>query len=148
MNKQGKDLTKQSPRSPKTRVGGYVILGRTLDKCRALLWGNIGEYHFDCPLDNMLFGWKGIKGDDFKAKVETGASDEEMVKWVDEHGTRKSDEEKRVWCEERMKFNFYDVPEKREWYVEQLKPLGLDPKTTPLFDWLEADDKASYAKAA
>jgi hypothetical protein len=44
-----------------------------------LLWGNIGEYHFDCPLDNMLFGFKGIKGDDFKAAVEKGASDEEMV---------------------------------------------------------------------
>src|SRR4029077_20935443 len=52
MNKKGKDLTKEPPRSPKTRVGGYVILGRTIDKCRALLWGNIGEYHFDCPLDN------------------------------------------------------------------------------------------------
>jgi hypothetical protein len=148
MNKQGKDLTKQPPRSPKTRVGGYVILGRTLDKCRALLWGNIGEYHFDCPLDNMLFGWKGIKGDDFKAKVETGASDEEMVKWVDEHGTPKTGEEKRQWCEEKLKVNYYDIPEKRDWYVEQLKPLGLDPKTTPLFDWLDADDKASYAKAA
>ena len=45
-------------------------LGRTYDKCRALLWGNIGEYHFDCPLDNMLFGWKGVKGDEFKAEVE------------------------------------------------------------------------------
>ena len=65
MNIQAKDLTKEAPRSPKTKVGGYVILGRTIDKCRALLWGNIGEYHFDCPLDNMLFGWKGIKGDDF-----------------------------------------------------------------------------------
>ena len=62
MNKKGKNLTKEPPRSPKTGLGGYVILSRTIDKCRALLWGNIGEYHFDCPLDNMLFGFKGIKG--------------------------------------------------------------------------------------
>ena len=55
----GKDLTKEPPRSPRIRVGGYAILGRTLDKCRALIAGNIGEYHFDCPLDNMLFGFKG-----------------------------------------------------------------------------------------
>ena len=48
-------------------------MGRTIDKCRALLWGNIGEYHFDCPLDNMVFGFKGIKGDDFKTFVETAA---------------------------------------------------------------------------
>ena len=96
-NIDGKDLTKEAPRSPKTVVGGYVILGRALDKCRALLGGNIGEYHFDCPLDNMLFGWKGIKGDDFKAEVAKGASDDEMVQWVDRHGTPRSDEEKGEW---------------------------------------------------
>ena len=148
MNKQGKDLTKEAPRSPHTHVGGYKILGRTIDKCRALLWGNIGEYHFDCPLDNMLFGWKGIKGDDFKAVVERGASDDEIARWVDENGVRKTEEEKRAWREEIAKTNPYQDPEKRDWYVEQLQPLGLDPKTTPLFDWLDADDKASYAKAA
>lgn len=145
---KGKDLTKEAPRSPKTVLGGYVILGRTLDKCRALLAGNIGEYHFDCPLDNMLFGWKRIVGDDFKAEVAKGATDEEMVQWVDAHGRPKTDEEKRAWREERLAFSFYDVPEKREWYAEQLKPLGLDPATTPLFDWLEEDDRVSYQVAA
>jgi len=145
---KGKDLTKEPPRSPKVKVGGYAILGRTIDKCRALLWGNIGEYHFDCPLDNMLFGFKGIKGDDFKAFVETGASDEEIAKWVEKNGTPKSEEEKRRWSEEVLKANPYEDPEKRDWYVEQVTPLGLEPKSTPLFDWLEADDKASYQKAA
>src|SRR2546423_6925063 len=143
-NVKGKDLTKEAPRSPKTRVGGYVILGRTLDKCRALLAGDIGEYHFDCPLDNMLFGWKGIKGDDFKAEVAKGASDDEMVKWVDAHGTSKTEEEKAAWCREMLATNPFEDPEKREWYVESVKPLGLDPATTPLFDWLEKDDAASY----
>jgi len=146
-NIKGKDLTKEPPRSPKTRVGGYVILGRTLDKCRALLGGNIGEYHFDCPLDNMLFGWKGITGDDFKAAVAKGASDDEMAKWVDARGTQKTAEQKEAWCKEKLAFNFNDVPEKREWYAEQLKPLGLEPATTPLFDWLEKDDEVSYQVA-
>jgi hypothetical protein len=144
----GKDLTKEAPRSPKMVLGGYVILGRTLDKCRALLGGNIGEYHFDCPLDNMLFGWKRIIGNDFKAEVANGASDEEMVKWVDSHGRPKSEEEKRAWREEMLKSNPYADPEKREWYVEQLKELDLDPATTPLFDWLEKDDQVSYQKSA
>ena len=148
MNTKGKDLTKEPPRSPKTRVGGYAILGRTIDKCRALLWGNIGEYHFDCPLDNMLFGFKGVKGSDFKAFVETGASDEEIAKWLDRNGIPKGDKEKQAWSEEVIKENPYHNAEKRDWYVEQLKPLGLDPKTTPMFDWLETDDRVSYKKAA
>ena len=87
------------------RVGGYAILGRTLDKCRALIAGNIGEYHFDCPLDNMLFGFKGVKGDDFKAEVEKGASDEEMAKWLDTHGEKKTPDEVKDWSDEMEKAN-------------------------------------------
>lgn len=148
MKQEGKNLTQEAPRSPKATVGDYVILGRTIDKCRALLWGDIGEYHFDCPLDNMLFGWKGIKGDDFKAVVERGATDEEIARWVDTNGTHKSNEEKRAWREEMLRTNPYHDPEKRDWYVDNVSPLGLDPASTPLFDWLEADDRASYAAVA
>jgi hypothetical protein len=143
-NKNGKDLTKEAPRSPKTKVGGYVILGRTLDKCRALLWGNIGEYHFDCPLDNMLFGWKKIAGDDFKSAVAEGKNDEEMAQWVDAHGDQVTEEEKQKWIDNMMKATLYNDPEKRDYFIEETKKLGLDPATTSLFDWLDADDKASY----
>ena len=147
-NTSAKDLTKEAPRSPRVRVGNYVILGRTIDKCRALLWSNIGDYHFDCPLDNFLFGFKGIKGDDFKAQIEAGASDDAMAKWMDENGTAKSADEVKEFSAQMEAANPTDDPEKREWFAEQLKPHGLDPATTTLFDWLEIDDKASYAKAA
>ncbi len=144
----GKDLTKESPRSPRIRVGGYAILGRTLDKCRALVAGDIGDYHFDCPLDNMLFGFKGVKGVDFKAQIETGAGDQEMVEWLNRNGENKTPDEIKRWSDEVTANNPYNDPEKREWFAENVKPLGLDPKTTTLFDWLEADDKASHAKKA
>ena len=144
---KGMDLSKQPPRSPKQRLGNYVILARTLDKCRALLWGNIGEYHFDCPLDNMLFGPMGINANEFKAEVERGASDEEMVKWMDSHATMKSPDEVKAWSDQMMAANPYDNPEKRDWFVEQVSVYNLDPKTTTLFDWLDVDDKASYATA-
>ena len=144
----GKDLTKEAPRSPRSRIGGYAILARTYDKCRALLWGNIGEYHFDCPLDNMLFGFKGVKGDDFKAAVEKGASDEEMAKWLDNNGDKKTPEEVKAWSDEIEKTNPYHDPEKRDWFVEQVTVYKLDPEKTTLFDWLDTDDKASYQKAA
>jgi len=141
-----KDLTKEPPRSPRVRLGGYVILARTTDKCRALLAGNIGEYHFDCPLDNMIFSFKGITGDPFKAKVESGASDEEIVSWVDSHGIAKSVGEIKEWSDGMEALMPYNDPERRDWFAEQTRALGLDPAKTTLFDWLEADDKASYAK--
>jgi hypothetical protein len=141
----GKDLTKESPRSPRIRIGGYSILGRTIDKCRALVAGNIGEYHFDCPLDNMLFGFKGVKGVDFKAQIENGASDQQMAEWLDQSGESKTAEEVKRWSDEVETNNPYNNPERRDWFVEQTKPLGLDPTKTTLFDWLEADDKASHS---
>ncbi len=147
MNKNvaGKDLTKEAPRSPRIRIGGYVILGRTIDKCRALVAGNIGEYHFDCPLDNMLFGFKGVNGPDFKAQIENGASDQQLAEWLDRNGTAKTPDEIKRWSDETEAGNPYNDPERRDWFVEQTKPLGLDPATTTLFDWLEADDKASHS---
>jgi hypothetical protein len=148
MNKlvTGKDLTKEAPRSPRIRIGGYVILGRTIDKCRALVAGDIGEYHFDCPLDNTLFGFKGVNGADFKAQIENGASDQQMAEWLDQTGEKKTLEEIKRWSDETEATSPYNNPERRDWFIEQTKPLGLDPAKTTLFEWLEADDKASYGK--
>ena len=144
----GKDLTKESPRSPRIRVGGYAILGRTLDKCRALVAGNIGEYHFDCPLDNTLFGFKGVKGDDFKAQIENGASDQEMVEWLNRNGEKKTPDEIKRWGEQVEANSLYDEPEKRDFFVESCNKLGLNPAKTTTFTWLEVDDKVSHAQKA
>src|ERR1051326_4738086 len=141
----GKDLTRESPRSPRVRVGGYAILGRTIDKCRALVAGNIGEYHFDCPLDNMLFGFKGVKGVDFKAQIENGASDQQMVEWLDATGEKRTPEDIKHWADEGEGSSLYDNPESRELFSEGCKKLGLDPTKTTTFTWLEADDKASHS---
>ena len=95
----------------------------------------------------MLFGFKGITGDDFKAEVEKGRSDEEMVRWVEAHGEKKTAEEVKAWSTSVEANNPYNDPEKREWFEENVRPLGLDPAKTTLFDWLEADDKASFSPA-
>jgi hypothetical protein len=144
----GKDLTKEAPRSPRVRVGGYAILGRTIDKCRALVAGNIGEYHFDCPLDNTLFGFKGVKGNDFKAQIENGASDQQMAEWLDQAGEKKTLEEMKRWGDEVEASSLYNNPEKRDYFIEECKKLGLDPAKTTTFNWLEADDKACHAQPA
>ena len=143
----GKDLTKEPLRSPRVRVGGYAILGRTIDKCRALVAGNIGEYHFDCPLDNMLFGFKGVKGDDFKTQIEQGASDQEIVEWLNQTGEKKTSEEIKRWADEVESSSLYNHAEKRG-FRQKVKKLGLDPTKTTTFEWLEIDDRASHQQKA
>ena len=82
------DLNSAFPRSPRETLGGYVIAGRTLDKCRAELAGTLGEYHFDCPLDNVFFDFTGITADQFRAVVGSGASDEEIGEWIEENANQ------------------------------------------------------------
>ena len=42
------DLTQRPPRSPRVRLGGYVLLPRLLDKGRAALAGTLGEARRIC----------------------------------------------------------------------------------------------------
>jgi len=144
----GKNLTKEAPRSPRLRVGGYAILGRTIDKCRALVAGNIGEYHFDCPLDRTLFGFKGIRGEDFRAQIEQGRSDEEIIEWLNQSGEEKTPAQIRRWSEKMEASSLHDDLEKRDFFVEETKKLGLDPEKTTTFAWLEVDDRVSHAQQA
>ena len=140
-----KDLTKQAPTSPRTRIGGYPLLGRMADKGRAVIAGTEGEYHFDCPLDNMLFDFKGVKGSEVKPLLEAGKSDLEIALWLDSTGIPKTDEDKQEWAKGLEAYRPYDNPEKKEWFVGVCEEAGIDPAKSTLFDYLEADDKKSFA---
>jgi uncharacterized protein DUF5069 len=84
-----KNLTKDYPRSPRDLLAGYIIAEHTLDKCRATLAGTAGEYHFDCPLDHLFFGFAEISAADFKNFVATGASDEEVAEWIEQKAKKR-----------------------------------------------------------
>lgn len=83
------DLTQRPPRSPRCRLGGYVILPRMLDKGRATIAGKNGEYHFSCPLDEHLFKYLGLVPEALLAALKTGKGDGEMLKWVNENARHK-----------------------------------------------------------
>lgn len=139
------DFTREPPRSPRVRLGGFVILARSIDKCRALLANKIGEYDFDCELDKRLFEWKGITGGELKKFIAGGHDDEEVVEWVKKNGIAKSDEEITEWSDNMDVFAYEGDDEGIEWLQKQFKRLGL-PKDATLFDYLEADDAASFKK--
>lgn len=141
MSTQAPDLTQTAPASPRTRVGGYVILARMADKARAeFLGGNIGEYHTDCPLDHMLLDWKGVQYGDVKQAILEGADDEKIADLVDSKGTEKTPEEIKAWSDSLEQMNPYFNPEKKAWFVGECEKASLDPATTTMFDWLDATD--------
>ena len=141
-----KDLTKEAPRSPRTRLGDYALMARMIDKGRATLNRTVGEYHFACPLDQMLFTYKGVQADDVKALLASGANDEQVLAWFNEHGASKTADETKTWSAGVESYTPHGDPEKREWFDGECAALGLDPVKSSLFDFLETDDRVSFKK--
>jgi hypothetical protein len=134
---------KQPPRSPRVRLGGYVILPRCLDKGRATLTGKNGEYHYACPLDEGFLEFAGI--DPKALKKELTRSDTEVLKWITKHAKHKRTAPEiaawSAWQEQRSP----DNPDSRE-YFNGLHKAGAPRRTdiTTWFDVLDMDDFASY----
>ncbi len=141
-----RDLTKQAPHSPRERIGGFAIASRTVDKCRASLAGTLGEYHYDCPLDNVLFSLKGINGEQFKTAVRSAKTYEEIGDWLQANGIKRTRAEIKAWSDGVEAESMMNEPAKRAYFIEKCTKLGLNPETSTTFDWLEADDRASFER--
>jgi hypothetical protein len=146
--KFAKNLENEPPRSPRERLGGYAIVGRTIDKCRAHLMNQLGDYHFNCPLDQMFFQFTGIDANDFVRAVKDGLTDEELVQWINDIGVTHSPEEIQKWSDDLEKYSLINNPEKKDYFIKECKKLRLNPEKTTLFEWLEADDRASFKRKA
>lgn len=77
------DLTQRPPRSPRLRLGGYVLLPRILDKGRASLAGKLGEYRFNGRgMDRHFFNFVGLTHEALLKELEKGGGDGEVLAWI------------------------------------------------------------------
>lgn len=76
------DLTQRSPRSPRCRLGGYVLLPRMLDKGRAEIAGKNGDYNYNCPLDQHLVNFLGFDAGALREQLAAGKNDGEILEWL------------------------------------------------------------------
>jgi len=139
-----RDLNKQAPHSPRERLGGFVIASRAVDKCRASIAGTLGEYHYDCPLDNLLFSFKGVTAAGFKAAVEAAKNYEEVGAWLLANGVARTPAEIKRWSDDMEASSPMKNAERRGSFIENCHQLGLNPEMNSTFDWLEADDRSSF----
>jgi hypothetical protein len=141
------DLTQFPPRSPRVRLGGFVILPRMLDKGRATLAGKNGEYHYACPLDQRFLDFVGLDAE--ALKKELGKSDTEILEWISAHAkNKKSMPEILAWSawQENLAPN---NPDGRE-YFNGLHKTNAPTRTdiTNWFDILDVDDFVSFGGKA
>jgi len=112
------NLSNAFPRSPRATIGGYVIAGRTLDKCRAVIAGTAGDYHFDCPLDQLFLTFAGITAEDFKAFVATGADDAAVAEWIQANATAHTPEALVQWNNDLRFKRISEMPIELQVYLE------------------------------
>ena len=145
VNFNAPDLTRHPPRSPRTRLGGYVHLPRLIDKARAVAAGKAGDYHYPCPFDARFFGYTGLNAEAFLAEVKAGKSDGELLAYV--HAQAKPARHVAeihawsAWLEQLTP----TVPDKRAFFNDvhrQNAPHREDIATW--FDWLELDDFVTF----
>ncbi len=145
LKKLAPDLTKGFPASPHAMLAGYVLAKRAVDKGRAELAGTAGEYHFDCPLDNFFLGFAGLKGADLKEFLATGADDEAVAKWIEEHATKRPRIEIVKWNNEWRYRRISETPdgiqEFMEDYIPQNVPAEVIHHVRYFFDIFDAEEK-------
>ena len=143
------DLTRQPPRSPRVRLGGYVILPRMLDKGRATIAHTHGEYHYACPTDQQFLGFVGIDPSALSEQLAAGKGDGEILEWINANArNQKTPAEVASWSA----FQEHRVPgdtDSREFF--HTTHAKIAPKRQDIFTWfdlLDLDDYVSFGGQA
>ncbi|MGI8604575.1 MAG: DUF5069 domain-containing protein [Verrucomicrobiales bacterium] len=142
------NLSEHPPRSPRVKLGGYVLLARILDKGRAELGRKNGEYNYNCPLDQHWFEFTGINADALKAELAAGKGDGEILAWIENQAPKKhSAWEIAQWSayhEQRAPAGI----ETREFFNSLLKGAEQREDVATWFEVLDLDDFRSFGGKA
>ena len=134
-------------RSPYDKVGRLVYFGRMLDKIRLHAAGrlppeysaNLGESNprfFDARCCRFL----GIQYATIVARTVQGGGDEEILTWVQAHGTPHTDEDCACWNAFMTKLGWRDeVSERLRLRAAEYGRAGCDAET--MFDLLDLDER-------
>jgi len=143
------DLTKHAPRSPRVRLGGYVVLPRMLDKCRAVNAGKQGEYKYACPLDQRFLEFAGVDPEALKQQVAAGKGDGEILKWIQETSRNKrTDAEIAGWSAHQEQRAPGDAESREFFHSLHTQVARHREDIHSWFDLLDLDDYVSYGGKA
>ncbi len=92
-------------RSPRERLGGYILLPRLIDKVRLAAKGELPPDYRDnllkpgFTLDARLLAFTGLEAEALRQAILSSDSDEAVLVWVEKHATPHSEQEKQAWAE-------------------------------------------------
>ncbi len=143
------DLTKSYPSSVKTKLNGIVQLQRTIDKGKAAAHGNIGEYHYNCPMDVAVFEFLGIDHQALLDKIKSTKSDQEINDYVAPFIHKKSAADIDAWNAMWLKAGPDKGSDSETFFVNLRNEIAPDrPDVTGWADLLDLDEKRPVPKLA
>jgi hypothetical protein len=143
------DLTQRPPRSPRVRLGGYVILPRTLDKGRAFIAGKPGEYLYNCPLDQRFLSFAGIDPEKLKELLAQDKGDGEILQWIEANAQHKSTPEAiAAWSQFQEQRAPADVESRQFFQDYQTKTAPQRKDVSTWFEMLDVDDHVTFGGKA
>jgi len=143
------DLTIHPPRSPRVKLGGYVLLPRMLDKGRATLAGTQGEYHYHCPLDQRFTSYVGIDADALLEQLKQGKGDGEVLEWISANAKHnRTDVEIEQWSAYQSARASGDLESREFFNTLHAGAARQREDIVTWFDLLDLDDFVSYGGKA
>jgi len=143
------DLTQRPPRSPRVRLGGYVVLARMIDKGRATVGGKNGDYHYACPMDQRFLVFVGIDPEALKAELAAGKSDSDILGWIEANAKNKhSEPEILAWSQYQEGRAPSDTGSRAFFQELHSKAAPKRADIVTWFDLLDLDDYVSFGGQA
>jgi hypothetical protein len=141
------DLTKTYPASVREKLHGIVQLRRTIEKGKAAALGNIGDYHYNCPMDKGVFSFLGIDHEALLDVLKKAKSDEEISQYVKPFIDKKSSEELGKWNASWLLYGPQPGSESETYFLDLRKQVAPDrTDVTAWADLLDLDEKRSVPK--
>lgn len=136
------DLTSSYPRSVKDTIAGVVMLARTADKAKAKAHGNIGEYHYNCPMDVAVFTFLNIDHEQFLDTVASAKDDGAIEAFAREHASKKTPAEIAQWNADFLKYAPAPGSEGATYFHDLRSQIAPDrTDVTAWADLLDLDEK-------
>jgi hypothetical protein len=132
------DLTKEFPRSVKAKIAGVTMIGRTADKAKAELAGTIGEYHYNCPMDQAVFGFLGIDHQKFLDTVKNAKSDADIDSYVKTFADKKSPAEIEGFNEKIVAYGPEKGTDAEKFFLDTRNTIA--PDRTDVTAWADLID--------
>lgn len=136
------DLTTSYPASAKEKMHGIVQLKRTIEKGQAKAHGNIGEYHYNCPMDQAIFGFLGIDHEALLKVITDAKSDAEIESYVKPFIDKKSASEIEKWNTDWLNYKPTPGTDSEKFFLELRSSVAPDRHdVTTWVDVLDLDEK-------